>query len=648
MVRYRCTIGCDFDLCDVCYSRQPFRVPRSRRVIEVGSRVEALGDAAGRWYTGVVVRLPPDDIGGLGRYAIQCDVDPPDTLTYTVCVRLSKIPTFQEKIGETIMDDTSFTFKVQQCVDDSEAKYLTPEVLAAADRQAQGVMQDSRWDGQLGRRMRAAEAATAGVMTEEPMALRLAPGENVPVCASDVSGLKGMVSGLAPLELTDASELSVSKDLLHSGPSTLKGMVSGLSPLELTDASEVSMCRDKFSSLDTPTGSGGERRGRQQAVTDRTMEQVYEILSGEAVVWSDRLCGLGSALDSRSPERHLGIVSKGTRALSPDRGRFAPWHESTSSLPVTRLRSEPLVKRSGSEPAAREAVLPPSAPSSSSTAETPMKTALPRARSLQSLLSRFQLVGGPDSPCCVEETFRAYCGQNQTSMDNRGFEKLCRECGLYDKKTNFGSVQADLVFAQAVSKCGKRRLELCDFEKALSVIAAKTNRTEKSVREQVAKSSGPVFITNRSEASLPLDDKCVRSDTKRSRSKQQGDDNPVCTRESPVDEGPAMEKVKSDPLSDRARTSSDKLLTPERSRTPSGKLMTPGRSRTPSDKLMTPERKVGALSSPFRIPSASPSSGSDVPRGSPGERPKRFMPPTLQHGDATTPTTQRCSRDNLG
>merc|ERR1711879_848858 len=56
----------------------------------IGSRVEA--DFEGVWYVGTLLGLPDDDPKSMGRWKVQCDADPADTITYVLQVRAIPAP----------------------------------------------------------------------------------------------------------------------------------------------------------------------------------------------------------------------------------------------------------------------------------------------------------------------------------------------------------------------------------------------------------------------------------------------------------------------------------------------------------------------------------------------------------------------------
>merc|ERR1719379_1331333 len=83
-------------------------------------------------------------------------------------------------------------------------------------------------------------------------------------------------------------------------------------------------------------------------------------------------------------------------------------------------------------------------------------------------------LGQEDEQTGVEKAFRAFSGA-RGHLDGRSFAKLCKDCGLVDKKLTVTEV--DLTFAKVVPK-GQRYLDLEDLTVALRMIAHKKGLTE--------------------------------------------------------------------------------------------------------------------------------------------------------------------------
>jgi hypothetical protein len=93
------------------------------------------------------------------------------------------------------------------------------------------------------------------------------------------------------------------------------------------------------------------------------------------------------------------------------------------------------------------------------------------------------------------DTFRAFCGA-QPDMDGKGFAKLCKDCQILDKK--FTCTDVDLLFAKVVNK-GQRRINLRQFEEAVSQIAEKKGVEGSDVFEQIGRSGPPIFSGTQSD-----------------------------------------------------------------------------------------------------------------------------------------------------
>lgn len=101
-------------------------------------------------------------------------------------------------------------------------------------------------------------------------------------------------------------------------------------------------------------------------------------------------------------------------------------------------------------------------------------------------------------------TFLSFCGDGHEDMDGRCFLKLCKDCGLIDKK--FGSTDVDLIFARVVEK-GKRRINAGQFNEALKQVAAKKGVSERSIREVVTTAGPPIIKGTKTDSVRLHDDK---------------------------------------------------------------------------------------------------------------------------------------------
>lgn len=102
-----------------------------------------------------------------------------------------------------------------------------------------------------------------------------------------------------------------------------------------------------------------------------------------------------------------------------------------------------------------------------------------------------------------EAAFRNFCG-GSADMDGRSFAKLCRDCGLLDRK--FTPSDADIIFTQVVPK-GQRRISFKQFEDALWKISEKKSMDYSAVLACITKSSGPVITATFAEDVRLHDDK---------------------------------------------------------------------------------------------------------------------------------------------
>jgi Ca2+-binding EF-hand superfamily protein len=112
--------------------------------------------------------------------------------------------------------------------------------------------------------------------------------------------------------------------------------------------------------------------------------------------------------------------------------------------------------------------------------------------------------GGPDSDWGgVEKTYRLYDKDNN-GLDNREFDKMLDDCGLFNK--NFKKNDSAIVFNKALSK-GQRKITFDEFKEALRKIADKRHSSTSEVQALVAKSQGPNLKGTQAEAVRFHDDK---------------------------------------------------------------------------------------------------------------------------------------------
>jgi len=110
----------------------------------------------------------------------------------------------------------------------------------------------------------------------------------------------------------------------------------------------------------------------------------------------------------------------------------------------------------------------------------------------------------PSADPGVLSTFLSFCGEGHEDMDGRCFLKLCKDCGLMDKK--LGSTDVDLIFAKVVEK-GKRRINAAQFGEAIRQVAAKKGVSESSIREAVLIAGPPIVKGTKSDNVRLHDDK---------------------------------------------------------------------------------------------------------------------------------------------
>jgi len=107
-------------------------------------------------------------------------------------------------------------------------------------------------------------------------------------------------------------------------------------------------------------------------------------------------------------------------------------------------------------------------------------------------------------PTALDKVFKNYCGTSH-DLDGKGFAKLCKDSGLYNKK--YTSTDADLIFAKVCPK-GQRRIIFHDFENALKLVAEKLGKDVGEVEDQIMTSGGgPVLKGTEADAVRFHDDK---------------------------------------------------------------------------------------------------------------------------------------------
>ncbi|KAI3652328.1 hypothetical protein MP228_003631 [Amoeboaphelidium protococcarum] len=88
----------------------------------------------------------------------------------------------------------------------------------------------------------------------------------------------------------------------------------------------------------------------------------------------------------------------------------------------------------------------------------------------------------------VRQTFEQFANFGSSSaekhetIDNAKFAKLCRDCGIIDKKCT--SVDVDIIFKKVVRK-GERRIDFAEFQKALKQLSEKKFRADDGGQQKV-------------------------------------------------------------------------------------------------------------------------------------------------------------------
>eukprot|EP00747_Dinoflagellata_sp_TGD_P178900 gnl/TRDRNA2_/TRDRNA2_28786_c0_seq1.p1 gnl/TRDRNA2_/TRDRNA2_28786_c0~~gnl/TRDRNA2_/TRDRNA2_28786_c0_seq1.p1 ORF type:complete len:325 (+),score=52.30 gnl/TRDRNA2_/TRDRNA2_28786_c0_seq1:126-1100(+) len=104
----------------------------------------------------------------------------------------------------------------------------------------------------------------------------------------------------------------------------------------------------------------------------------------------------------------------------------------------------------------------------------------------------------------IYEVFAAYCGSGRSDLDNKGFVKLCKDCGFLDKRCT--STDVDLIFTKVVGK-GSRRIDIDQFVVALELVSDKKGIDVMQLLHVVQSSAGPVLSGTQADAVRFHDDK---------------------------------------------------------------------------------------------------------------------------------------------
>jgi Ca2+-binding EF-hand superfamily protein len=112
--------------------------------------------------------------------------------------------------------------------------------------------------------------------------------------------------------------------------------------------------------------------------------------------------------------------------------------------------------------------------------------------------------GGADADWSgVEKVYRLYDKDNN-GLDNREFDKILTDCGLFNK--HFKKNDSAIVFNKALSK-GQRKITVEEFKEALRKIADKRMSSTQEVQDLVTKSEGPILAGTKADAVRFHDDK---------------------------------------------------------------------------------------------------------------------------------------------
>ncbi len=103
--------------------------------------------------------------------------------------------------------------------------------------------------------------------------------------------------------------------------------------------------------------------------------------------------------------------------------------------------------------------------------------------------------------CCRSADARRARAQHVEEMDGGRFEKLCRDCGLVDRKA-VTSTEVDLAFARAKAK-GARRLSFERFLDALALLAERKGASLAELAAAVLAARGPCVTGTRRLRKVP-------------------------------------------------------------------------------------------------------------------------------------------------
>lgn len=87
----------------------------------------------------------------------------------------------------------------------------------------------------------------------------------------------------------------------------------------------------------------------------------------------------------------------------------------------------------------------------------------------------------------VQDVYIAFAGTN--GLDNAEFEKVCEDCGLFDK--SFAVVDCDLIFSSVKGRTA-RKIEYEEFKNTVRKIAKRKGCETQEIQKQICKTGGPI------------------------------------------------------------------------------------------------------------------------------------------------------------
>jgi len=109
----------------------------------------------------------------------------------------------------------------------------------------------------------------------------------------------------------------------------------------------------------------------------------------------------------------------------------------------------------------------------------------------------------------LREVFRAFCPAGTTTMEQKSFTKLCKDCCLFDAR--FQSVDSDLLFSKLMGR--ERRMDYGRFQEALKAIAGRRRIAYRDICRDIESTGGPLIQGTHAEAVRFHDDKSTYTGT---------------------------------------------------------------------------------------------------------------------------------------